>query len=79
MRKLTRCLSCSKIVALYKTYKAEVTEPVYIEGVPKGLARMDTYRGRMCHPCSELAGYKKRKKKDKKVSDFVAHMVSDPE
>lgn len=60
MKQVVRCVGCSKIVGLYKSYSVTVTETPIENG--KRLAEV-TYKARMCKDCAEGAGYKTKRRK----------------
>ena len=60
MKQVVKCVGCDKIVGLYKSYKAMVTETPIVNGVR--LAEVK-YEGRICQECAEGAGYKTKRSK----------------
>jgi len=55
MKQVVKCVGCSKIVGLYKSYSVTVTETPIVNGVR--LAEV-TYKARICVKCAKDAGYK---------------------
>ena len=77
MKTCVTCVICHTVTAAAKTYKVKITEPIYIPNVPKSSAVVDTYTGRMCHHCSEKAGYSVGRKRKPKTEDQSTFNLGD--
>ncbi len=65
MKQVVRCVGCSKVVGLYKTYSVMMTETPIVNGV-----RMpeQKFKARVCKECAQAAGYKIGIKHEQKES-----------
>jgi hypothetical protein len=61
MKKITKCLGCPKVIGIYKSYKAHLTE--FVKSPLTGEVKEVEYTGRICPTCATNAGYKIGKKK----------------
>lgn len=62
MKRVVRCLGCSKPVRLYGSFRVKMEEHTKL--FLTGETKTEDIVGQLCRDCAELAGYKVKKKNE---------------